>query len=329
MVTTTLTGLEAFSHQRVLTIVMATILAMITNAGMFLIGFRVLTPGSIRLRQLLPGSIAGGIIWTALQTVGTILVRHALHGAAVYGVFATVLGLLAWVYLGAEVAVYAAELNVVVARRLWPRAMVQPPLTEADRHSMALQALQNQRREEQQIRVTFNDRPPGVRRAATTPRTPEDILHPDVDSAAPRRRPPRGLAPAAPAPKSPAATAVTARLMIMLMDVPLVSRGRHLRNIPAPRSLAGAGWRACGRGWRGGWCPGGGSGAGRAGEAGRGCPAGYAGTQARDHRVISPYARPQVTAGRMGLAAGRVGASGAATPGPAARRSAPGPRARG
>jgi YihY family inner membrane protein len=185
VVTTTLTGLEAFSHQRVLTIVMATILAMITNAGMFLIGFRVLTPGSIRLRQLLPGAITGGIVWTALQTVGTILVRHALHGAAAYGVFATVLGLLAWVYLGAEVAVYAAELNVVVVRRLWPRAIVQPPLTEADRHSMALQALQNQRREEQQIRVTFNDRPPGVRRAATTPRTPEDILNPDADPPSP------------------------------------------------------------------------------------------------------------------------------------------------
>jgi hypothetical protein len=44
---------------------------------------------------------------------------------------------------------------------------------------MALQALQNQRREEQQIRVTFSDRPPGERRPATTPRTPEDILGPD------------------------------------------------------------------------------------------------------------------------------------------------------
>jgi hypothetical protein len=54
--------------------------------------------------------------------------------------------------------------------------MVQPPLTEADRASMALQALQNQRREEQQVRVTFNDRPEGVHRAATTPRTPEEVL---------------------------------------------------------------------------------------------------------------------------------------------------------
>jgi YihY family inner membrane protein len=181
IVTTLLTGLDAFTEQNTATIVGAGVLAAITNAGMFLIGYRVLTPGSIGLRQLLPGSIAGGITWTGLQAAGTLLVGRALHSAAAYGVFATVLGLLAWVYLSAEVAVYAAELNVVVFRRLWPRALVQPPLTEADRHSMALQALQNQRREEQQIRVTFNDRPPGVRRAATTPRTPEDILHPDLD----------------------------------------------------------------------------------------------------------------------------------------------------
>jgi YihY family inner membrane protein len=178
IVTTGLTGLDAFTQQRALTIAATTAGAVLTNCGMFLVGFRVLTPGSIPFRQLLPGAVAGGFAWTALQSVGTVLVRHSLHSAAAYGVFATVLGLLAWVYLAAEVSVYAAEINVVVVRRLWPRALVQPPLTEADRHSMALQALQNQRREEQQIRVTFSDRPPGVRRAATTPRTPEDILHP-------------------------------------------------------------------------------------------------------------------------------------------------------
>lgn len=186
--TTLLTGLDAFSHQRTLTIVAATAGAVITNSGMFLIAFRVLTPGSISFRRLLPGAVAGGIAWTTLQTVGTLLVHYALHSAAAYGVFATVLGLLAWVYLGAEVVVYAAEINVVLVRRLWPRAIVQPPLTEADRHSMALQALQNQRREEQQIRVTFNDRPPGVRRAASTPRTPEEILSVAPDQSEPDQR---------------------------------------------------------------------------------------------------------------------------------------------
>jgi hypothetical protein len=70
-----------------------------------------------------------------------------------------VLALLAWIYLVLQVTVYAAEVNVVRARRLWPRSLVQPPLTEADRAALALQPLQNQRREEQQISVTFTDSP--------------------------------------------------------------------------------------------------------------------------------------------------------------------------
>ena len=79
-----------------------------------------------------------------------------------YGIFATVLGLVAWLYLAAEITVYCAEINVVLARRLWPRSIIQPPLTEADRASLALQALANQRREEQQVVVTFTDREPGT-----------------------------------------------------------------------------------------------------------------------------------------------------------------------
>jgi YihY family inner membrane protein len=185
VVTTLLASLNTYGHKAVILAILAQVAAAVVNMAMYLGAFRVLTPKSVPSRWLLPGAVVGGVAWTVLQILGTYLVHHFLHSSSAYGVFATVLGLLAWVYLGAEVAVYAAELNVVVARRLWPRAMVQPPLTEADRHSMALQALQNQRREEQQIRVTFNDRPPGVRRAATTPRTPEDILHPDLDQPPP------------------------------------------------------------------------------------------------------------------------------------------------
>jgi hypothetical protein len=130
--------------------------------------------------------VAAGIGWTALQVAGAYLVHHYLHSDSVYGVFATVLGLMAWLYLAAEITVYCAEVNVVLARRLWPRSIVQPPLTEADRASLALQALQNQRRKEQRVVVTFDDREPGTRAAATTPRTPDDISPP-----APRRRRPR------------------------------------------------------------------------------------------------------------------------------------------
>ena len=105
-------------------------------------------------------------------------IHHYLHSDSVYGIFATVLGLVAWLYLAAEITVYCAEINVVLARRLWPRSIIQPPLTEADRASLALQALQNQRREEQQVVVTFDDREPGRPAAATTPRTPEEVSPP-------------------------------------------------------------------------------------------------------------------------------------------------------
>jgi hypothetical protein len=74
--------------------------------------------------------------------------------------------------------VYCAEINVVLARRLWPRSIVQPPLTEADRASMALQALQNQRRPEQHIEVTFDDRRPGTEEPVRTPRTPDEVAPP-------------------------------------------------------------------------------------------------------------------------------------------------------
>jgi hypothetical protein len=74
--------------------------------------------------------------------------------------------------------VYAAEINVVLARRLWPRSIVQPPLTEADRHSIALQALQNQRRTEEKVEVTFDDREPGAPVPAGTPRTPDEVTPP-------------------------------------------------------------------------------------------------------------------------------------------------------
>ena len=46
---------------------------------------------------------------------------------------------------------YAAEINVVKARRLWPRSIVQPPLTPADRRALDDIAEQERRRPEQSV----------------------------------------------------------------------------------------------------------------------------------------------------------------------------------
>ena len=166
IVSTLLAGLVTYGQHVFGIRALAQCLAGLANVGLYYLGFRVLTPGAVRSRQLVPGAVAGGLFWTVLQAFGAYLVHHYLRSDSVYGIFATVLGLVAWIYFGAQAAVYAAEINVVLARKLWPRAMVQPPLTEADRASMALQALQNQRRPEQQVEVTFSDRSSG---GATAP----------------------------------------------------------------------------------------------------------------------------------------------------------------
>jgi YihY family inner membrane protein len=178
IVTTLLTALGNFGHHAAGIVALAEVLALATNIVLYFVSFRVLTPKGVPGRALVPGAVTGGVAWTALQAVGGYLVHHYLHSDSVYGVFATVLGLLAWLYLAVELTVYAAEVNVVVSRRLWPRSLLQPPLTEADRSSMAHQALQNQRRPEQEVTVSFSDRPQGVNTAPPTPQTPDQVTPP-------------------------------------------------------------------------------------------------------------------------------------------------------
>jgi YihY family inner membrane protein len=98
------------------------------NVGVFVLAFRLLTPTQIELRELVPGAMMAAVAFTALQIGGTYLITHQLqHTSQVYGFFAIVLGLLSWLHLSAEVTLYAAEVNVVRARRLWPRSILQPP----------------------------------------------------------------------------------------------------------------------------------------------------------------------------------------------------------
>lgn len=198
LATTLLVGLSTYGHHALSFVIFAQAVEATVNAGMYFVGFRILTPRGVPSRDLAPGAVAAGICWTALQVAGAFLIHHFLHSDSVYGVFATVLGLVAWLYLAAEITVYCAEINVVLARRLWPRSIIQPPLTEADRASLALQALENQRREEQRVIVTFTDREPGTQAAPTTPRTPDEVSPPAPRK--PRRRE-RALPPEIPRPR--------------------------------------------------------------------------------------------------------------------------------
>jgi uncharacterized BrkB/YihY/UPF0761 family membrane protein len=106
-------------------IVLAALVA--ANAGFYLLSFYVLTPpDTTTWRPLLPGSILAGAGFALLTTLGTGLVQHQLkHASDTYGAFASVIGIVTYLLLIATLTVFAAELNVVLHRRLWPRSLMR------------------------------------------------------------------------------------------------------------------------------------------------------------------------------------------------------------
>jgi hypothetical protein len=110
--------------------------AAAVNVGLFLVTLRVLTPQQIPTRQLVAGALVAGVAWQVLQAVGGYLGGHYLRQPArCTGRSRSSLACCPGPYLGARLTLYAAEVNVVAARRLWPRSLVQPLLANADQRA--------------------------------------------------------------------------------------------------------------------------------------------------------------------------------------------------
>ena len=110
----------------------AVLLALVANIGLFWLTFRLATASEVSWGDLRLGAVVSGVSWQILLLLGSLIVGHTLrHSSALYGVFGVVLGLLAWLYLQAQVTLYAAEMCTVRAWRLWPRGL-RPPPTEPD-----------------------------------------------------------------------------------------------------------------------------------------------------------------------------------------------------
>jgi YihY family inner membrane protein len=140
----------------------ATVLAVIgsvaVNLGLFLLAFMVLTAEPLRLREVAVGATIATVFWEALQLIGTWFVTRGLrHATPTYGVFAVVITLLSWLYLGSQLFLWAAEINVVLRYRLWPRSVTQPPLTRADRLVFRRLAQMQVRRPEEHVSATFTE----------------------------------------------------------------------------------------------------------------------------------------------------------------------------
>ena len=130
------------------------VVSLVLNIGVFWLAFRLGTASEIRWRQLLLAAVISGVIWQVLQAVGGYFISHQLaHASPVYGTFAVVIGLIAWLYLQAELTLYAIEISVVRECRLWPRSIAPPPYTEQDRRAYQLYARAMKRVEDEEIVV--------------------------------------------------------------------------------------------------------------------------------------------------------------------------------
>jgi YihY family inner membrane protein len=107
--------------------VAAVVLAVLLNATLLLVSYRLLTRRRLPLRLLYGTALGGACAWQVLQWGGSYYVGHVLRGTtATYGLFGIVLGLLAWIYLGALVYLVTAEIGAVRCMRLWPRSLLSP-----------------------------------------------------------------------------------------------------------------------------------------------------------------------------------------------------------
>lgn len=144
-------GLVGFPARAALFVVSALI-----DINLFWAAFRVATARTVRSRDLLPAAVLAGTAWQTLLSLAGVIVAHYLrHAQAIAGLFGIVLGLLAWFALQATATVYAIEADVVRVRRLWPRSIVAPPLTEPDKQALRASAEAETRVPEQRVSIRF------------------------------------------------------------------------------------------------------------------------------------------------------------------------------
>jgi YihY family inner membrane protein len=111
-----------------------------------------------------PGAFAIAIMWQALQYVGAAYVSAVLvNTSAMNQTFGLVLGLIGIIYIAAVMAVLGIELNVVLERKLYPRALLTPftdrvDLTDADRRAYIGHARAQRFKGFQTVDVSFDER---------------------------------------------------------------------------------------------------------------------------------------------------------------------------
>jgi membrane protein len=143
---------------------LAVIATVVLNTGVLAVMIRFSTPQKERLREVIPGAATIAVLWQLLQVLGGVYVEHVIQKAGqMNAVFAVVLGLVALLYIASVIAMLGLEINVVLAKRLYPRALLTPftdsvQLTEADEKVYRAYAQAQRHKGFERVRVSFEER---------------------------------------------------------------------------------------------------------------------------------------------------------------------------
>ena len=135
------------------------------NAFVFVFVFRKATARVLSVSDVVRGAVAAALVWQLLQSFGVIYVAHVVKNASdTNGVFAFVLGLIAFLYLAAMALVLCVEADAVRLDKLWPRSLLTPftdrvLLTDGDRRAYTSQVQVQQMKGFEQIDVHFSQPP--------------------------------------------------------------------------------------------------------------------------------------------------------------------------
>lgn len=138
--------------------------SLLLNALVLAAMMRFATTARQSFRSSLPGAFAVALMWQLLQQAGGTYVDRVISRVSdVNAVFAIVLGLLALLYIASVIAVIGLEINVVLARRLFPRSLLTPftdavDLTDGDRQAYAGYAKAQRHKGFERVRVSFRRR---------------------------------------------------------------------------------------------------------------------------------------------------------------------------
>jgi YihY family inner membrane protein len=125
--------------------------------------FRLAAARRHHLGRAAPGAFTVAFLWAVLQYVGTIYTTRVLKETeGMNFAFGLVLGLIGIIYVAAFIGVLGMEVNVVLARRLWPRSIRslfvdRGELTEADRRAYASYVRAQQHKGAENVEVSFKD----------------------------------------------------------------------------------------------------------------------------------------------------------------------------